>query len=407
MNYILFLFLVALGWFLLSKTRFVAKSPLNTLEWTILYCIKIIAGLVLGFTVFRLYPGSDYEMIHREGIINYEMLKNDPLLFFRDLFYSPYGNYGSYLSSTGSYWNDLKNNLIIKYVAIINLISRGNYYINSLFFTIPGFIAHLALFKICYKFFPKEKWAIIIGCFLLPSTLYFSSGIHKDAVVFCAYAFALYCVFYPRKLQPAHYAVLVLSLLALLLVRNYILALILPAILAYRLSQRANYRIGYGGIYGLFAIAAIVLSFTSKSPAKIITQKQADFLALPVAATQIESPVLDGTNLSLLTSSPHAFKNVMWAPFEHVFQKPTLILPALEWLIYLLLMIWAASKGRNQLYRTPLLFETMVWFIPLLLFIGWIVPNEGSIIRYRAIYLPLFITPLIITFLRRNNSYYN
>ena len=86
-------------------------------------------------------------------------------------------------SSCDSFWNDLKGNIIIKLVSVFNIFSRGDYYINSLFL-ISRFLWACYIVQGVYKIYPGRAVWVIIGCFLLPSTIYFSSGIHKDGMVF-------------------------------------------------------------------------------------------------------------------------------------------------------------------------------------------------------------------------------
>lgn len=400
MSYVLFFVYILAGWWLLSRCRFVTQSGLNRKEWTFLYILKILAGVAIGWLSAYFYPqGSDYWMIHRESLINYEMLRSEPVTFFTELFSSPYGHFGGYFDSVGSYWTDLKNNLIIKTAAVVNIFSGGNYYVNSVFFNLPGFLAHIAIYRMFRRFYPNHSKALILGVFLLPSALYFTSGIHKDAFLFMGVAGFMYGWISPDKnISRKRWFLIILSFLLIALVRSYVLAALIPAVLAYRMGlrygvSRANYF-----VYAFVLVGALLAHlFTDVSPVKVITEKQQAFLALPKARSQIRVDTLNGSPNSLLHALPTAAVNVGTQPrFWETHLPSTLIFPSIEWFLYLLLI--GAGILMYRRYQLPIqpLVTCVLFAIPLLLLIGFIVPNSGSIIRYRALYLPYLITPFLV-----------
>lgn len=399
MTYVLFILYALAGWWLLSKCRWITQSGLNRKEWSILYLLKISAGVAIGWLSAYYYPqGSDYWMIHRESLINYEMLRNEPGTFFKELFTSPYGHFGGYFDSVGSYWTDLKNNLVIKTEAIINMFSGGNYYVNSIFFNLPGFIAHVALYKMFRRFYPGHHYSLILGAFLLPSALYFSSGIHKDAFLFMGVAGMMYaCISHDTTISRRRWLLIFLSFILIALVRSYVLASLIPALVAYRFSMRYPKTRTYIFVYSLVLVGALAAHwFTAFSPATVITQKQQAFLNLPEAQSQISIDTLDGSARSVLHALPTAAVNIGTQPrFWEESLPSTLIVPGLEWYVYLLVITFGIIWYRQSRLPIQPLISCLLFVIPLLLLIGFIVPNSGSIIRYRALYLPYLITPFL------------
>ncbi|WP_462253906.1 hypothetical protein, partial [Ferruginibacter sp.] len=132
---------------------------------------KIIAGLAIGWISYNLYnTGNDYWDVNREGWKEYQLLLSDPKEYFTNIFKSQYSQgYGGMFDSFQSFWNDLRNNIIIKFLSVCNIFSRGNYYINSLFFNFFCFLGHVAFYRIFIQIYKKQQWAVIICCFLLPS----------------------------------------------------------------------------------------------------------------------------------------------------------------------------------------------------------------------------------------------
>ena len=145
-----------------------------------LFTIKILAGVAVGLAShYILQDKTDYYRTNFYGIQEYHSMLQTPKVFFTDIFTSNYAERGEFFGSQSSYWNDLRFNIIYKIMAFANIFSRGNYYINSVFFNFVGFIGLILLYKVFIDLYPLKKWAVIIGCFLLPSTLYFGSGYTK------------------------------------------------------------------------------------------------------------------------------------------------------------------------------------------------------------------------------------
>lgn len=405
LNYLLFvLYAIACTW-LITRSAFARRSGLDTRELALLFAVKVIAGVALGWISLHWYgPGNDYWDVHRESLKEYDLLLNDPGAYFRNFTSSGYDDaYGGLFSSFDSFWNDLKNNVVIKTVSVFNLFSRGNYYINSLFFNSLIFFGHLSLFRLFSAIYPGRKWAVITGTFLLPSCLYFSSGIHKDAIVFLSLAVFLYLVHRSLQEGRAGWKRLLLMLLMLVLLfvcRNFVFLLLLPALLAWLLGHftRRPAWISFTSVYLLGLILLLTAgSITGYDPLRVIIRKQADFAALPETETALHPGTLSASFGSFAEHTPRALAHVLLRPWPG--ERPLSLLPfALEWMTYLVLFICFIFFGRKSGYghtHNSFLLFCLFFCGTLFLFIGYIVPNMGSLIRYRALYLPLLITPLI------------
>jgi hypothetical protein len=72
-------------------------------------------------------PGiNDYWDNNIMARTEHALLLKDPLHFITSLGTSSYGQYGNYFGSANSYWNDLEVNLLIKIIAIIDILTLGN-----------------------------------------------------------------------------------------------------------------------------------------------------------------------------------------------------------------------------------------------------------------------------------------
>ncbi len=345
---------------------------------------------------------NDYWGLNRDGWAEHQLLRSDPQEFIRNIFYSPYDHYGGFFNSVGSYWNDLKNNLILKLLALFDFFSRGNYYINSLFFNCFGFFAHIAFYRVFIHLFPGKKWQAVIGCFLLPSTLYFSSGIHKDLIVFTMLGLYCYSLYFSlqHRFTPKRVFFLLVAMLAILLTRNFLLIALIPASFALVLSQKRKWNpiLCFSGVYAIGITFLLLLQWAIPAfePLKIITQKQYDFLQLPAAASQLPMQTLQPDAISIFKQIPIAF--------NHGFLRPYLWEPAgrfsfffaLEIIIYLfLLLLLVLRKDDRHSFNRPFLLFAIFFAVSMIIITGLIIPNSSSIVRYKSLYLPLLITPIL------------
>jgi hypothetical protein len=365
----------------------------------------VLAGLTLGWITHHYYPVNDYWDLNEKSILEYNTLILHPVDFITNIGDNPYHNqFGRFFNSVGSYWNDLRNNIIIKILAICNLISHGNYYINSLFFNFFSFCGLLALYKVFVHVYANKKNTVMICVFLLPSTLYFTSGIHKDLLVAAFLAFYTYALYFIINdyFSWKRFGLLIFSGLMILLLRNFLFFAIIPASFAYWFSVK--YKISsFKVIITSLSIAVLMLwisenFFNYTRPLEIIEQRSYDFLQLGKAGSQIEMNDLKPTLKSYLANIPQVIDHVLLRPY--FWEKQTLFswFLSVELFFYWVLLIvflFQFYRGRQKIINSYLNTYSIFMSILMLLMIGYIVPNVGSIVRYRSIYLPYLITPIL------------
>lgn len=403
MYYLLFTLYLLVLCFLINRIPFIKNAGLEKRLVVILFLLKISAGILIGWMSATYYPqGNDYWNMNRHAWEEYLLLTNEPKEFFTNIFNSPYPDkYGGFLNSVGSYWKDLANNIIIKFLALCNILSRGNYYINSLLFNFFGFLGHVALYRVFIHVYKHKKWAAIAGCFILPSTLYFTSGIHKDSITFTMLGFFCYAFYFStrQRFTTKRILLLALSIISILLIRSYVLIALVPAAIAMYLADRngrpfKTFAFVYTAL--LCLIIFVTLLVPSSGPLKIITQKQKDFLDLPVVSSQIATDTLQPTLSNFAENVPGAIEHGLLRPYVWDFPGTFLMLLAIELLFYELLFLYMlVVSWRSSLTYRPFIYFGIFLSLTLLIFVGYIVPNAGSLVRYRSLYLPFLITPIL------------
>lgn len=400
---VLFILYFIAGCFLIQRLSFVKQSGLSNKTILLLFTIKIAAGCIVGLINYYLFHNlTDYDGFNQWGRFEYRLLMSDPQVFFTDIFKSNYPEYGEYLGSSGSYWNDLRANIIYKFLAFLNIFSRGNYYVNSLLLNFISFLGHIALFRAFKDVYPEKKIEIIIGVFLLPSLLYFGSGIHKDLFVFaalCVFCYALYFSL-EKTFTPRKTIYIILSFAVILLIRNFIAIILLPCALAWIVSQR--YRIRPVRVFtalvvaGLIATAFLHLYSQKLDPLQVVVNKQQAFLALGRGNTQYENDTLQPAVKSFMNATPKALRHSFLSPYPGEFNNLYTNLFAAEMILYvilflLMLMLPVLTGSRSSEFIVFGIFFTFLIF----LFTGYTITAAGALVRYRSIYLAFLMVPVL------------
>jgi hypothetical protein len=182
---------------------------------------------------------------HQNSVLEFRLLFDNPHAYFTNLFYNPYKEgFTQFLSTTDSYWNDLKGIFLIKVLSVFNLFSFENYYVNIIFLSFITFLGPLAIFRVMNDVFPNRKMVIMLGCFIIPSFLFWSSGIHKEGLIFTGIGLITYCIYFATNKKTwnkentgnHHRLLLVISL------RNFIIIVLVPAItwlIAFKIQKKS------------------------------------------------------------------------------------------------------------------------------------------------------------------------
>jgi hypothetical protein len=265
-------------------------------------------------------------------------------------------------------------------------------------------MGHIAFYGVFIHLYPNRKMAVITSCFLLPSMLYFSSGIQKDGIVFMALGFLCYVVFHSLqqgRVSAKRLLIVISCLVALFFIRSYVPILILPALLIwiavdkYKLPPLISFITGYV-IAGLlfFNLHYLTGNF---NPLDAVTKKQEAFFMLPRATTEITLDTLHSSFKSFVQNAPQALNHSLLRPYLTELPVKSMLPLNIEAFIYqfafLLFLFFRYKTDVTQ--QNPFIYFGIFFSLILLLFIGYIVPNLGSIVRYRSIYLIFLLTPVL------------
>ena len=408
MEHLLFAGYLSLFAWLVTKIPFFKKSGLTAAQLIILFLLKVMAGIFYGW--IGLYYGNMAQMIdtwsfHYQSLPEAQLLLSHPTHYLSGFFHSDYSNgYSGFLGEESSWWNDLDVNLFLKIIGVFSAASFGHYYVNVIFYAFLTLFGPMALYRVFQDFFPGKGIFVLLAVFFIPSFLYWTSGLHKEGLIFNCIALIVYAFYFGLKEQRLTWkkaVVVALAILLLLALRNYIVLMLLPALLAWMAAEKLTWKpaLTFSGIYLLFALFFFAAPFISPSlnfPAAV-AGKQQQFLQLS-GSSEVPVQPLQPTVQSFAANAPQALNLSIIRPYFSDIRHLLSLAAAIEINGLLALAVIYLLWNRKNLHQHPFSLFCLFFSFSVLLIIGYTVNFLGAIVRYRSIVLPLLFVPVLVQF---------
>ena len=383
--------------------RFFKDAGLGKKMLVVLFLTRVLAGFISGYINLYYYQGTDISGFHLQGIEEYHLLFQNPAGYFTDIFHSNHGSYGRFLESSDSYWNDTRSFIIVKMLSVFNIFSGTQFFINSLFYNFFIFWGTVALFRVFIRVFPSMPTALIIGIFLLPSVIYFSSAIHRDGLIYLSLSmiiYHLYGMLHSRKYTVRPILIIVLYLLVILLLRNFVFIILVPALIGWILAERMPKKAlaVFASVYAVTILSFFLTGLLPEGlnlPAHFAT-RQRDFIEIAKkGVSAIDIHPLYPAFSSFLANLPQAVNHGLMRPYLTEHNTFLYVLAAAEICIYEMLLVFFLFFRLKRFTLPPIIYFSLFLSLPMCIVIGYTIPILGAIVRYRSIYLPFMVIPLI------------
>lgn len=399
-----------LFYYIIRRVRFFSIDSLPAAPG-ILFIVKCLAGVILGIIYSKYYTNQN-------DIDTYKFF-NDSKIMFDALFTSPkdflrmftgidgestelfpyYEKMNSWLNKNPLY-ND--NRTIVRLNTFFRFFSLGYYNVHVIFLNFISFIGIFCLYKTFVSYCPNKKTELLFLTFLLPSVLFWGSGVLKDGILLTGFGLTIYS--FHRILKTGFTGriglVLIAGIIILLLTKVYVIALLIPGLIAWWISSNSGTKkivITFTTSYALYFIMAFNLYhfFPDFNIAAFIFYKQKNFIELGqlLNASMIPIPSFECSAPGIIKASPHAFVNTMFRPLiTDIHGKSMILLSALENMFIILLAVLCiiSISMKNKKFE-PLVMLSILFTIFLFILIGLISPVMGANVRYRIVALPLLM----------------
>ena len=398
------IFFFALSIFIIYKAPFFHLRTTTRFELSLLYSLKVLAGVAVYF----LYT---YHYTERSDADIYKYF--DDALILNKLAYSDFWIYLEFFFGVENYdtasvlcreemlyWdrphnygllND--NRTIVRLHSIMGFLSLGNYQVHNILFNLLSFSGLIALWKFFEYRFKVKKWTLILSLFVFPTICIWSSTVLKESILIFALGFFVYSIFVKNRV--VNY--LVASILFILLagIKPYVLFALLPSFLFLGLIRFLS---GSRVIIAFVSITVFALSIyfvNEYSSVKILDNlilKQQDFIALAKnsnANSVYAIPQLTNS-FDILKYGVTAVATCLFRPFIWEANGLFSVLAAVENVFLLVLIFFFLLNCRLKAWNEWCWFS-LLFILTLALVVGLTTPVFGALVRYKMPLIPFFL----------------
>ncbi len=410
MEIFLLLLYAGLFAFIISRCHFFKLTGLNKCWIVLLFGLKIGVGIVYGYLHLTYYRGGDTYAYLDCGHIIGQTFWTNPLHFIRLVFGKNGGQMPEHLShiikQLGT-WVDTKTYIMYRINALLSLISGGFYNVHLVFFNFFALIGLVATYK-THSFLQDKRLDLFqsIFCsiilFLWPSTIFWGSGLHKEALNWWCIGGSCYHLYQFAQLKQRKYRHLLIVLIywtLLGLIRPHMLLLLFPVSFIWLLNQwqphfiLIKYLIFY--MFGLFALHIISQLHPQLNFFARLAYTQYVFVVYEWGDSDLPLPLMEPTLWGFIKTLPTAFYNTLCQPMWNKEASIFLNLVVLENLLLWSVGVVALWRWKNYFQFSPK-ERNWFWFclffaFSILLFSGAIAANIGALVRYKSIALSFLL----------------
>ena len=419
-------FILPVVWFIglfwsISKLDFFKRGPFSSQSLQLAFGVRVAMGFLL-FLIYSLYypvrQDADTFKYFDDSQYMYEAFWTNPLDYFKMLFgvdcHSEHFNshYFNNMSNwVRSYDNGLfnDNRLVIRVNAFLRLFSFGNYHVHSIILSYLAFMGSFALAKVFFEV-SKSKSLSYIAVFLVPSVVFWSSGILKEAILLSAMGFFVYHFYqlFGVNRRYRNYVMVFLMSCILIVMKLYVFIALIPAIFIWFTVKKWNRSWWvYLGMYVSFlGLATVIGEFNPRLDfINLIVDKQKQFINLSNfydVNSGFHLEVLTYDLWSVVKASPEGLFNVLTKPWPSEVNSILFVPAFLENIIVIALLI-TALVYRKALDVNDWDFVAFCLSFCIILFvvIGLTTPITGAIVRYKIPAIP-FLFMAVFMFMDLN-----
>ena len=366
--------------------------PFTIYHTTAAVLFKVLMGILYGYIFFHYYGGDDTWEYFTKSKTATDILLTHPGNFVKEMLpgFSLQATHSNGWSAILFYVHHFEFWFMVKFLAILNLFSAKNYYIDLLLFDLLTISGLFLLFKMLINRFPAKTGMYYLLIFFIPSITFWCSGIRAEALILLFIGFAIYNgKAYAQRPNGKNAAGMGLALLGFVLFRIQYLIIFLPALIAFMLSvgKKQAGPVYFSRIY----LAVLLIFFTT------LFLPPAFQLSRPLIQTQQNFFVLKGNTrygldslrpgaVSFFRILPQAAANSIFRPYPWEGKGLLQSLSSIESIFLIAgFLFFVLSDPLKNKVRSPILWLFLFYAVPLLIAVGFTVPFPGAIVRYRSI----------------------
>lgn len=384
----------------LSMAIFIYISPIfkrnkyiSPKKYLILFSISCIITLIYSYATIH-YFKRDILIFLRDAnniscYLEQDFFKNIELLFWYGGKIDPPRIHNQIMGTNT--WSIPSDFLVSRIYGFFMYISRDNIFVISFFFGLISFLSKYIWIQIAEKNNLTKEQIFLMLFMIMFSGLdsFFIQGMHKEAIAFLLLSYLFY--FYKSEKNLLSVSLFVVSIIHLIILRNYIVFIFIIAIILWHLKK--VYFSNKNRFYILLTTSIVsLIIFIIKIFPFLIKRKE-----------QFNKKAIGNTALDFIDFNKSFFDNALIfikSIFRLFFYIPNPYLNNFTKFAFLLsnfiFILWTIYFFFKKYLPNP--YITYYFFIPSflgLILIATIVPNYGAIVRYRSIFVILIYMGII------------
>jgi len=417
MEYLISLIYTLIFIYFIYKIPFFRADGLSRKVLAIIFLIKILAGIAMSMIYTYYYTDRSTADIFKyfdDSKIMFDALLNKPLdyismmtgigndsQYYSDHYYKLMNNW--YRVYESNIYNE--SHTIIRFNAFVRIFSFGYYNVHTVFICFLSLSGLVALYKNSIKFIKNKNKELIFGIFLLPSVIFWGSGVMKEGILFFGLGFLIYHFFsIIEKFSFVSLLWIILTATLIYFTKFYILAIAVPILGAHLWVSKSGgkfillrYLIVF--VIYIFLGSEMHMVFPKLDTLDILVTKQRDFIGLAKfmnSGSLINIPLLTPDIWSFVKYAPQAFFITMFRPFVTEADSLMILMAALENLLILIILILALAFANFRQIHKSIFYACMFAVIFMFVLTGLITPVMGAMVRYKVPALPFLMIMLVM-----------
>ena len=298
-----------------------------------------------------------------------------------------------------------ENHTIIKLNALLMFVSFKTYFVHILFFCFFSLIGWVLLTNSILSFADAKNSILALPILFLPSVLFWTSGVLKEPLLVLGLGLLISAIV-NRQLSIVNLAKLICGVLIILFTKFFVLACLLPALVAYFLFKKNENQIFIVAKYAMVTILLLLVAFNIHylipkiNLQQMLVNKQthsvkeAEYFK---AGSRIEIPELKDNALSILETSTVGLWNTLFRPYINETKNVMMLMSAIEnFIVITFLIMFVTTTGWRHPINLNLFLFLISFSIAYFALIGMCTPVLGNLVRYKTPLLPLFMFAFII-----------
>ena len=414
--------------FLIKRLRFFKTA--NLPFWLLggIFILKLASGIFMTLIYTYYYTDRSTADIFRyfdDSQVLYQSFFANPLDGFRMLigYHSEASDLKIYYDQMNSWYREFSlnndNRSMIRLNTLFRFFSMNFFYVHVVFMAFLSMSGLTAIYKLFNAQIKDRRYELFCIVFVLPSVLFWGSGVLKDSLMLFALGFLLhymYRLFFEEISMKSILCVCFFSFL-LIMARAYIMAAIFPGMLAWLWIAKTEKRpwIKFFTVHGIYLFIVFNIHYVMPhgyyNALKLLAARQRNFMELAEASHAGSllpiHPLLPSYS-SLLHNLPEAFWNVLMRPYFFESLSPLILLAGIENLLIFVCMVFCLFTIKRSRPVQPLFFLALGFVLICFSLTGLVTPVAGAIVRYKMPALPfLFLIFLLISDKNKQSKYLN